>query len=190
MLQEKNNKIKMGPQHLLNPKPVVLVGTMVDDKPNFITVSWTGITSANPPTMSIAIRNSRYSLKGIKQNMTFSVNIPNASMVDETNYCGTVSGADHNKVEECNFNIFSGSIKNAPLIQECPINIECKVYQIIDIGDHSLIIGELIETYINKECFTNSIPDIAKISPLSFCSFSPESMGYYKVGELVAKYQF
>jgi flavin reductase (DIM6/NTAB) family NADH-FMN oxidoreductase RutF len=69
-------KTMMGPQQLLNPRPAVLVGTHIDGKPNFITVSWAGITSVNPPTMSIAIRNIRYSLKGIKQNMAFSANIP------------------------------------------------------------------------------------------------------------------
>ncbi|OGU54421.1 MAG: NADPH-flavin oxidoreductase [Ignavibacteria bacterium RBG_13_36_8] len=177
----------MGAQQLLNPRPAVLVGTVVDDKPNFITVSWAGITSAEPPTMSVAVRNIRYSLKGIQQNLTFSVNIPSADLVKETDFCGTVSGSEYNKVNECGFEIFYGNLKDAPLIEQCPINIECEVLQIVAIGDHSLIIGKIIESYLTDDCFINGTPDIKKIDPLCFCSFTQNSMGYYKVGEFVAK---
>ena len=185
MATPKFEKIKMGQEQLLNPKPVVLVGTIVDNKPNFITVSWTGITSANPPTISISIRNIRYSLKGIKNNMTFSVNIPSSEMLEETDYCGCVSGSNYNKIEECNFKIFYGNLKNAPLIEQCPINIECEVLQTIDIGDHTIFIGKIIESYITANCFTEGLPDINKIDPLCFCTLTTKSMGYYKLGEFV-----
>jgi len=185
MIAEYSNKIKMGAKQLLNPRPAVLVGTVIDNKPNFITVSWAGITSALPATMSVAIRNIRYSLKGILQNNTFSVNIPSTNLVNETDYCGNVSGEQHDKVKECGFKIFYGNLKSAPLIEECPINIECKVLENISIGDHSLIIGEIIESYITDNCFTNEIPDIAKIDPLCFCTLTEKSMGYYKVGEFL-----
>jgi flavin reductase (DIM6/NTAB) family NADH-FMN oxidoreductase RutF len=179
-------KIKVGPQQLLNPKPVVLVGTIVDDKPNFITVSWIGSTSANPPTLSIAIRTVRYSLKGIQQNMTFSVNIPSVNMVNETDYCGSVSGSNFNKIEECHFKLFKGILNGAPLIEQCPINMECEVLQITEIGDHSVITGIIKEAYITDDCITNGIPDIKRINPLCFCTLTTESMGYYRVGEFVA----
>lgn len=179
------NKTKMGTQQLLNPKPVVVVGTFLDDKPNFITVSWIGNTSSNPATIAIAIRDIRYSLKGILNNKTFSVNIPSEELINETDYCGSVSGLDYNKVEECKFKIFFGNLNNAPLIEQCPINIECEVFKIVKIGDHSLIIGKIIETYISDDCFTNGIPDVRKINPMSFCTLSPESMGYYKVGDFI-----
>ena len=186
MFSEKIKKTKMGAQQWLNSKPVVLVGTVIDGKANFITVSWAGITSDNPPTMSIAIRNIRYSLKGIKENMTFSVNIPSADLVKETDYCGTLSGSVHNKVQECGFKIFYGKTKDAPMIEQCPINMECEIFKIIDIGDHSVIVGKIIESYFTTDCFTNEVPDIRKINPLCFCTFTTKSMGYYKIGELVA----
>jgi flavin reductase (DIM6/NTAB) family NADH-FMN oxidoreductase RutF len=187
MFQTPTNKRKMGRQHLLNPRPAILVGTFLDDKPNFITVSWAGITSAEPPTMSIAIRNIRYSLKGIMQNMMFSVNVPSASMVKETDYCGTVSGSVYDKVKECNFKIFYGILKKAPLIEQCPINLECEVLQNISLGDHTVFIGKIVETYISEDCFTNGIPDIRKIDPLYFCKITDQSKGYYKLGEFIAK---
>jgi len=180
-------KTKMGAQQLLNPRPAFLVGTYLDDKPNFITVSWAGIISADPPTMSIAIRNIRYSLSGIRENRTFSINIPSADMVEETDFCGSFSGAEYDKALECHFNVFNGILKNAPLIHQCPVNIECEVTQEIPVGDHTLFLGKIIETYISDECFTNSIPDITKINPLCFCTFTKEAMGYYKIGEFAGK---
>ena len=180
------SKRKMGPAQFLNPKPVVLVGTVVNDKPNFITVSWIGNTSASPPTMAIAIRNIRYSLEGIKKNMTFSVNIPSVDLVKEAEYCGSVSGFNFDKIKECNLKIIKGNLDNAPLIEQCPINIECEVLQIVEIGDHSVIIGKIIESYITDDCFDNGKPDIKKINPLCFCTLTEKSMGYYKVGEFVA----
>ncbi len=190
MSPNKIKKRKMGTQHLLNPKPVVLIGTVIDDKPNFITVSWIGSTSAKPPTMSIAIRDVRYSLKGIKENKTFSVNIPSVGLIKETDFCGTVSGSKFDKIKECNFNIYYGKLDSAPLIEECPINIECEVLQHTNLGDHTIFIGEIVESYITENCFTNGIPDVHKIDPLCFCSLTQDAMGYYKVGNLVKKYVF
>lgn len=182
-----DNKVRMGTRQLLNPRPAILVGTIVNDKPNFLTVSWAGITSDSPPSMSIAIRNIRYSLKGIIQNNNFSVNIPSSNFVNETDYCGNVSGEFHDKVKECELNIFYGVLKTAPLIEQCPINIECEILHNYSIGNHSLLIGKIIESYISDNCFTNNIVDITKIDPLCFCSFTENAMGYYKIGPFLIK---
>jgi flavin reductase (DIM6/NTAB) family NADH-FMN oxidoreductase RutF len=179
-------KIKMGRQQLLNPRPAILVGTYIDGKPNFLTISWAGITSADPPTMSIAVRNIRYSLKGIQENRQFSVNVPSANMVKETDYCGIVSGSKSDKARECGFKVFYGELNRAPLIEQCPINIECEVLQIVPLGDHSLVIGKIVESYITDQCFTSGMPDIRKINPLCFCALTMKSMGYYAVGDFIA----
>lgn len=181
-------KVKLGPKQWLYPLPVILAGTYIDDKPNFITVSWASLTSDEPPTMSIAIRNVRYSLSGFKQNMTFSANIPSANMVKETDYCGIVSGSKHDKGKDCDFSIFYGNLKHAPLIEQCPINIECEIIHIVALEDHSLIIGKIIETYVTDDCLTNEALDIKKINPLSICSSVPESTGYYPIGDFIANF--
>lgn len=84
----------------------MLVGANVDGRPNIMTVAWAGITGGDPPTICIALRHVRYTLKGIRQNMTFSVNIPSADLVKETDYCGLVSGANTDKVKDCNLTVF------------------------------------------------------------------------------------
>jgi len=180
------DKRRMGPQHFLNPKPVVLVGTIVDERPNFLTVSWIGSTSANPPAIAVAIRNVRYSLKGIRKHLTFSVNFPTVDMAGVANYCGSVSGATVDKVKACNLSVFAGSLRGAPLIEQCPINMECEVLQFVDIGDHTLIIGAIRETYVAEDCLVNGVLDIEMLRPLCFCATSSTSGGYYSLGEVVA----
>ena len=111
-------KIVMGPQTLVYPMPTLLVGANIDDKPNFMTVAWGGIANGEPPMISVAIRHTRHTLKGIRQNETFSVNIPSADMVRKADYCGITSGSKVNKVEACQFEVFYGKLGNAPLIEQ------------------------------------------------------------------------
>jgi flavin reductase (DIM6/NTAB) family NADH-FMN oxidoreductase RutF len=179
-------KREMGPQHLLNPKPVVLVGTVVDEKPNFITVSWIGSASADPPAIAVAIRSVRYSLRGIREHRTFSVNLPSVDMVGVADYCGSVSGATVDKVTACNFSLFSGGLKCAPMIAQCPVNMECEVLQFVEVGNHSLIVGSIRETYVTEDCCVKGIPDIEKIQPLCYCALAPASSGYYSLGKFLS----
>ena len=178
-------KITTGPGIFIYPLPIVLVGANVDDKPNFLTVGACGIANADPPMLSVAIRHNRYTDKGIRQNMTFSVNLPSRDMVKETDYCGIVSGSKVNKVEVCQFKIFYGKLKNAPLIEQFPVNIECKVVHILDLGSHSLVIGRVEESYTSDDCLTDGKPDISKIQPLAWAR--DPSRRYYALGEVVAK---
>ena len=134
-------KITMGPQTLIYPMPALLVGANVDGKPNFMVVAWSGIANGEPPMISVAIRHHRYTFEGIRQNMTFSVNVPSTDMVMETDYCGIISGSKANKAEVCQFRVFYGKLGSAPLIEQCPVNLECKVVHILDLGSHSLVVG-------------------------------------------------
>jgi flavin reductase (DIM6/NTAB) family NADH-FMN oxidoreductase RutF len=174
-------KRKFGPQPMIWPHPTVLVGSNVDGKPDFAAVAWTGVAASNPASVTIALQPHRYSLKGIYQNRTFSVNVPSADLVKETDYCGLVSGADTDKVKDCKFKIFYGNLKTAPLIEQCPINMECEVMHILALGSHQLVVGKVIETYFSEECLTDDKPDIGKVKPFAF---GPGK--YYIVGEAIA----
>ena len=161
-------KILLKPSDYLYPQPVVLVGTKVNDTPNFTTVSWAGFANESPPMISIALNRCRHTLKGIKQSNVFSVNIPSTIMVKETDYCGIVSGAKVNKVNACQFTIFYGKLSDAPLIEQCPVNLECEVIQTIDLDSHSLIIGKIAHVHISENCLTDGQPDINKIKPIAY----------------------
>ena len=178
-------KTAMGPQTLIYPMPTLLVGANVDGKANFMAVAWGGIAGGDPPMVSVAIRHSRYTLKGIRQNMTFSVNVPSADIVRETDYCGLVSGADTDKINDCKFNIFYGDLDTAPLIRECPVNLECEVVQILNLGSHACIIGKIKEVHVSEECLTDGDPDLTKIKPIVFARGTPSK--YYTTGEFLAE---
>jgi len=179
------SKVLMGPQTLIYPMPALLVGANVDDKPNFMVVAWSGIANGEPPMISVAIRHHRYTHRGIRQNLTFSVNVPSTDMVRETDYCGIISGAKANKVEGCQFKVFYGKLDNAPLIEQCPINLECKVMHILDLGSHSLIIGRIEETHISESCLTDGKPDVSKIKPLIYTTAPAHQ--YHAFGEVIAQ---
>jgi len=178
------SKVKMGPQTWLPVEPVVLVGTNIGGKANFATVAWTGIAGSEPPMVSIALRHIRYTLKGIYKNRTFSVNIPSADLVKETDYCGIISGENTDKVKDCGFTIFYGNLDTAPLIEQCPINMECEVVHVLNVGSHALVIGKIIETHISGDYMTDGKPDFMKIDPLVYI---PRPVAEYRaVGKFVA----
>lgn len=179
------DKILMGPQTLIYPMPVLLVGSNVDDKPNFMAVAWGGIANSEPPMISVAIRHTRHTLKGIRQNGTFSVNIPSADMVREADYCGITSGAKVDKVEACQFEVFYGKLDSAPLIEQCPVNLECKVVHVLDLGSHALVVGRIEETHVSQNCLTDGKPDVNKIKPITYID-SPIAR-YQALGEILAK---
>ena len=158
-------KVSMGARTLLYPLPTVLVGANVDGKPNFSTYAWCGIVNSNPPMLSVAFQHQRHTLKGVKQNGTFSVNIPSVELVKETDYCGTVSGRETDKVADCKFSIFYGKLANAPLISECPINLECRALHILNLGSHEMVVGQIEEVYATDSCLTDGEPDVTKIKP-------------------------
>ncbi|MCX6011602.1 MAG: flavin reductase family protein [Chloroflexi bacterium] len=174
-------KLKMGPQPMLWAHPTVLVGADVDGKPDFATVAWTGVVASTPPAVSIALQHPRYSLKGIRHNLTFSVNIPSRELVRETDYCGLISGAKTDKVKDCKFKVFYGKTPNAPLIEQCPINLECEVRHILNMGSHALVIGEVVETHVSEDCLTEGKPDVSKVKPFAFLPGK-----YHAIGEAFA----
>jgi flavin reductase (DIM6/NTAB) family NADH-FMN oxidoreductase RutF len=174
-------KMKMGPQAMLWAHPTTLVGADIDGKPDFATVAWAGVVAGTPPAVSVALQHPRYSLKGIRRNLTFSVNIPSREIVKETDYCGIISGAKTDKVADCKFKVFYGETPGAPLIEQCPINLECEVRHILNMGSHALVIGEVVETHVSEDCLTEGKPDVNKVKPFAFIPGK-----YYAIGDAFA----
>ncbi len=179
------NKVSMGPRPLLYPTPAVLVGAQVDGIPNFMTAAWCGVASSNPPMIAVAIQPRRYTYQGIRQNMTFSINIPSTAMVKEVDYCGIVSGSKFDKREACRFTVFYGKLDTAPLVEQCPVNLECRVAHILDLGSHTLVLGGVEDSHVSESCLTEGQPDVAKIDPLVF-TMAPARQ-YQGLGGVIAK---
>lgn len=178
-------KVTVENKTLVYPMPAFLIGANVDDKPNFMTAAWSGIGGSTPPMITVALRHNHHTLKGIKQNLTFSVNVPSADLVKETDYCGIVSGAKDDKVEVCQFKLFYGKLDSAPLIEQCPVNLECKALHILDVGSHALVVGRIEEAYVSESCLTDGKPDVDKIKPLIYVT--QPGRQYNALGEVVGK---
>jgi flavin reductase (DIM6/NTAB) family NADH-FMN oxidoreductase RutF len=175
-------KTVLGPEALLFPTPSVLVGTVVEDRANFMTAAWCGIASSKPAAISVAVRGERHTLKGILAHREFSINVPSATMAAQVDYCGIYSGrkADKSTI----FELFNGDLKHAPLISACPVNLECRLRHTLDLGAHILVIGEVVQTHVSGDCLTDGKPDATKIDPLVY---SPGTGNYQRLGEIVGK---
>ena len=180
--RKKLEKVKLGPQTLLYPMPAVLVGSKVAEKPNFMAVAWCGIAAHKPPAVSAALRKERHTLKGVKEHGTFSINVASADLVKNVDYCGIYSGKDRDKSQI--FEIFYGVLETAPLIKECPLNFECKVLHLLDLDSHTLVVGEIVETYISENCLTDGKADPEKVDPLVY---TPGIRQYQRLGDVIGK---
>jgi len=178
-------KTALGAQTILYSTPAVIVGARVDGKPNFSTYAWCGIVNSEPPTISISMRYKHHTLKGVHQNGTFSVNIPSVDEVVETDYCGMVSGRDADKARKCNFTVYYGKLETAPLIEECPVNLECRVLHSLRLGTHEMLIGQIEEVYITDSCLTDGEPDVEKIRPFTYVV--QPARHYRAYGEILGK---
>ncbi|MEM2146315.1 MAG: flavin reductase family protein, partial [Candidatus Jordarchaeaceae archaeon] len=123
-------KKEIGAKNYFYPMPVTLVGANVNGKPNYLTVAFCGMVNLNPPLISVSLNKTHYTNQGIRENKTFSVNIPSAEMAIVTDYCGLFSGSRVDKSQI--FETFYGKLKTAPMIKECPLNLECKLVKTLD----------------------------------------------------------
>lgn len=136
---------------LLNPVPVVMITCRnKEGKENVFTVAWTGTICTKPPMLSISIRPERLSYEYIKETMEFTVNMPHRKQTRETDFCGVRSGRQLDKIKECGFTMVEGKDVNVPFIKECPVNIECKVKQIIPLGTHDIFLAEVVGSHVNE----------------------------------------
>jgi flavin reductase (DIM6/NTAB) family NADH-FMN oxidoreductase RutF len=148
-------KKTLGGINALYPTPTVIVGAVVDSKPNFITIAHIGIANhATPHLISISMGKVHYTNSGIRENKEFSVNIPSEKLVVETDYVGIVSGK---KVDKSGvFEIFYGSLSKAPMIKACPVCMECRLFDTYDTPAHDLFIGEIVETHAEESVLTTA----------------------------------
>jgi len=173
----------LGGINLLHPTLATLVGTTVNGKPNFITIAHIGIfTHGKPNLISLGMGKTHYSNQGIKENRTFSVNIPSENLVQETDYVGLYSGKKHDKSGL--FEIFYGELKTAPMIRECPVSMECKLHNVYDTPSHDVFIGEIVETYVDESILIDDAVDISAVKPLLF---DMSSRKYWSLGDEKAK---
>jgi len=172
-------KEDLGRRNCLYPMPAVLVGSLVEGRSNFATVAHVGI--ADFDSISISLGRTHHTVAGIRENGTFSVNIPSMEQVELVDYCGLVSGREVDKGGK--FSIFFGELRTAPLIEECPINMECRVAQTIEMPKHTVFIGSIMRTHCDTQLLIDGRVDMERLRPVLF---SMEDKGYWTMGRRIA----
>ncbi|HWR41998.1 flavin reductase family protein [Sporomusa sp.] len=176
-------KKQLGPSDTFFPTPITLVTSGTMEKPNIITLAWVGMVCSEPPTIAISMTNKRHSTEIIRNQGEFTVNIPGNSKVAEVDYCGIVSGRRNNKFRETHFTPVPGLQVNAPIIQECAYNLECKVVNELQIGEFIVFLGQIVETHIDNNCVDDTGRIIlGKVNPLVYAAGIRE---YWNLGEKV-----
>lgn len=178
-------KIQKDPSTILFPVPAVLVSCRGKEKDNVMTVAWTGTVCSIPPMLSISIRPPRYSHDVIKESGEFVVNLPTADMLNIVDGCGTVSGRDVDKFEKFALTKLSATEVNGPMIEECPVNIECKTKQFIELGAHDLFLAEIVAVHISEDVLTNGKLDFERFKPLAYLNGE-----YRTIAEKIGTYGF
>ena len=168
-----------GAGNCLYPLPTTLVGSLVDGKPNYATIAHVGIMAY--VAVSVSMGKMHHTNVGIRENGTFSVNIPPVGLVKETDYCGLVSGRHADK--STLFEAFYGKLETAPMIRECPLNMECRVIHTVDFPTHDIFIGEIVSTYCDEECLRDGVIDFVKVQPVLFVN----DRRYWGLGEPFAE---
>lgn len=140
------------PGNMLYPVPAVLVSCRdKNGNDNVLTVAWAGTICSDPAMLSISVRKERYSYKMIKESGGFVVNLTTKELVEATDYCGVRSGRDEDKFAAMKLTKGEAEKINAPVILESPVNIECKVKQILELGSHDMFIAEVVNVQISGE---------------------------------------
>jgi flavin reductase (DIM6/NTAB) family NADH-FMN oxidoreductase RutF len=180
------NKKDIGAKVILYPTPVLVVAVYDGDgKPNAMTAAWGGICCSDPPCVAFSLRKATYTYKFLVDNKAATVNVPTRDYVVEADYFGIASGRNEDKIAAAGLTPVKSDYVYAPYIKEFPLNLECKIIHIIDLGLHTQFVGEVMNIKVDESISNDeSRPMIEQIKPIIF---APGSSNYYAVGEEIGK---
>ncbi len=169
------------------PWPICLVSMIgAEGKPNIITIGASSICSSNPPVVGVAIGQAQYSLGLITETGDFGVNLPSADQMQQADVCGTRSGQTVDKFAACGFTIQPASQIRAPLIEECPVSMECELIQNVPLGNHEWVMGKIVAVHVDEDVLAEDGGlDTARINPL--LGLWAE---YWSIGEKIGEWHY
>ena len=141
---------------ITSPLPPTMVTCGTVEEPNVFTVAWTGILNTQPPVTYISVRPERYSYELIKQSGEFVINLPTQQLIRAVDYCGVKSGRNTDKFKEMNLRAEPAEKISAPILAQSPVNIECKVRDIVELGTHHMFIADIVSLNVAKELLDNA----------------------------------
>ncbi len=182
------SKVDWKPGNMVYPLPAVMVS--VGNSPenyNIITIAWTGTICSDPPMCYISVRKGRHSYKALKETGEFVINLTTKDLAYATDWCGVRSGRQYDKFKEMNLTPGKASVVKAPIIEESPINIECKVKQVIPLGTHDMFMAEVVNVKASEEYIdsTTGAFSLNKAKPICYSHGN-----YYEVGKKIGKFGY
>ena len=173
------------PGTMIYPLPAVMVSCgHQPEEYNIITIAWTGTINSDPPMCSISVRPGRHSYDIIKRTGEFVINLTTEKLARATDWCGCRSGRKYNKWKEMNLTPVPGQVVKAPVIDESPINIECIVKDIVELGTHHMFIAQVVHVSVDDDFINNEQAfSFAEAKPLVY------SHGhYFTLGKKIGKF--
>ena len=171
------------PGTMIYPLPAVLVSVgATEDEYNLFTVAWAGTVCTNPPMCYISVRPERHSYDIIKRTGEFVINLTTARLARATDWCGVRSGRDYDKFKEMGLTPVAAAMVNAPVVEESPVAIECKVRQVIPLGSHDMFLADVVNVLVDEEYID---PESGKLD-LQRAELITYSHGeYFRLGEVI-----
>lgn len=171
---------------LLAPVPPVMVTVGDGEKDNVFTVAWTGLINTIPPKTYISVRPSRYSYDFIKRTGEFVINLTPSSLVRECDWCGIHTGRKVDKFDKCRLERERASVVNVPLIAGCPMALECRVFDEIPLGSHSMFLADIVAVDVDEELLDKA--GKLHIERADLCAFAHAE--YFELGKRIGTFGF
>ena len=171
---------------LLGPLPPVLVSCGTLEKPNILTIAWTGIINTHPPKTYISIRPERFSYPLIKESGEFVINLPTKPLVRAVDFCGVRSGKDTDKFEKCSLHAEPATKISCPMIAESPLSLECKVTDEIPLGTHNMLLADIVAVNADESLLDKSGKlDMGRAQLIAFAHGA-----YYELGKQLGTFGY
>lgn len=180
-------KIQWKPGNMVYPLPAVMVSCAdAQGNSNIITVAWTGTVCTNPPMVYISVRPERYSYQMIRDTKEFVINLTTKELAFATDFCGVRSGRDVDKFSEMKLTKEKASVVNAPMIEESPVNIECRVTEVKELGSHHMFLAEVAAVHVDDRYMDEKQKfELGKAEPIVYSHGE-----YFQLGDLLGTFGY
>ncbi len=180
------DKIKWKGSTLLAPVPPVLVSCGTEQDANALTIAWTGILNSDPPKTYISVRPERYSYDIIKNSGEFIINLPTTALAKAIDYCGIRSGRNENKIAAAKLKLQPCEGYECCMIEQSPINIACRVTEVVKLGTHDMFIADITDVYVAEELLDET--GRLRMAKAGLCSFAHGE--YFAQGRKIGSFGF
>lgn len=174
------------PGTMIYPVPAVLVSCgATPEEYNLFTVAWTGTVCTNPPMCYISVRPERHSYEIIKRTGEFVINLTTKRLARATDWCGVRSGRDYEKFSQMGLTASPAAVVAAPVVEESPVAIECRVKQIIPLGSHDMFVADVVNVLVDEEYIDpeSGRLDLQRAEPITYCHGE-----YFSLGEVIGHF--